>query len=68
MHIIILHTDVVEQIHSIQGSDLTKETTRVVICLLIDPHQNKYKLHGELFNDLQDVYEEDEDDNDNQDQ
>ncbi|KAF2543246.1 hypothetical protein F2Q68_00028923 [Brassica cretica] len=28
---------VVGQIHSVQGSDLTKETIRVVICLLIDP-------------------------------
>ncbi|KAF2544985.1 hypothetical protein F2Q70_00019682 [Brassica cretica] len=27
----------VGQIHSVQGSDLTKETTRVVIRLLIDP-------------------------------
>uniref|UniRef100_A0A0D3D6D4 Uncharacterized protein n=1 Tax=Brassica oleracea var. oleracea TaxID=109376 RepID=A0A0D3D6D4_BRAOL len=30
-------SDVVGQIHSVQGSDLTKETTRVVIRLLIDP-------------------------------
>ncbi|KAF2559181.1 hypothetical protein F2Q68_00014941 [Brassica cretica] len=30
-------TDVVGQIRSVQGSDLTKETTRVVIRLLIDP-------------------------------
>ncbi|KAF3592910.1 hypothetical protein DY000_02023498 [Brassica cretica] len=30
-------TDVVEQICSVQGSDLTKETTRVLIRLLIDP-------------------------------
>ncbi|KAH0879889.1 LOW QUALITY PROTEIN: hypothetical protein HID58_067283 [Brassica napus] len=29
--------DVVEQIRFFQGSDLTKETTRVVIHLLIDP-------------------------------
>ncbi|KAH0905042.1 hypothetical protein HID58_044545 [Brassica napus] len=29
--------NVVGQIRSVQGSDLTKETTRVVICLLIDP-------------------------------
>ncbi|KAF3524534.1 hypothetical protein F2Q69_00046852 [Brassica cretica] len=29
--------DVVEQIRYVQGSDLTKETTRVLICLLIDP-------------------------------
>ncbi|KAF2581814.1 hypothetical protein F2Q68_00003250 [Brassica cretica] len=29
--------DVVGQIRSVQGSDLTKETTRVVIRLLIDP-------------------------------
>ncbi|KAH0873225.1 hypothetical protein HID58_070587 [Brassica napus] len=29
--------NVVEQIRSVQGSDLTKETTRVLICLLIDP-------------------------------
>uniref|UniRef100_A0A0D3BRA1 Uncharacterized protein n=1 Tax=Brassica oleracea var. oleracea TaxID=109376 RepID=A0A0D3BRA1_BRAOL len=28
--------DVVGQIRYVQGSDLTKETTRVVICLLID--------------------------------
>uniref|UniRef100_A0A0D3D6L0 Uncharacterized protein n=1 Tax=Brassica oleracea var. oleracea TaxID=109376 RepID=A0A0D3D6L0_BRAOL len=28
---------VVRQIRYVQGSDLTKETTRVVICLLIDP-------------------------------
>ncbi|KAF2548993.1 hypothetical protein F2Q70_00021766 [Brassica cretica] len=28
--------DVVGQIHSVQGSDFTKETTRVVICLLVD--------------------------------
>ncbi|WZZ86515.1 hypothetical protein YC2023_115094 [Brassica napus] len=30
-------TDVVGQIRSVQGSDLTRETTRVVIRLLIDP-------------------------------
>uniref|UniRef100_A0A0D3AVE5 DUF223 domain-containing protein n=1 Tax=Brassica oleracea var. oleracea TaxID=109376 RepID=A0A0D3AVE5_BRAOL len=30
-------TDVVGQIQSVQGSDLSKETTRVVIRLLIDP-------------------------------
>nr|VDD44214.1 unnamed protein product [Brassica oleracea] len=30
-------SDVVGQIRSVQGSDLTKETTRVVIRLLIDP-------------------------------
>ncbi|KAG5378491.1 hypothetical protein IGI04_026333 [Brassica rapa subsp. trilocularis] len=30
-------TDVVGQIRSVQGSDLTKETNRVVILLLIDP-------------------------------
>nr|VDD62179.1 unnamed protein product [Brassica oleracea] len=30
-------TDVVGQIRSVQGSGLTKETTRVVIRLLIDP-------------------------------
>ncbi|WZZ71666.1 hypothetical protein YC2023_083036 [Brassica napus] len=30
-------TDVVEQICSVQGFDLTKETTRAVIHLLIDP-------------------------------
>ncbi|WZZ61391.1 LOW QUALITY PROTEIN: hypothetical protein YC2023_061498 [Brassica napus] len=30
-------TNVVEQIRSVQGSDITKETTRVVIRLLIDP-------------------------------
>nr|VDD30422.1 unnamed protein product [Brassica oleracea] len=35
--IIILHLNVVGQICSVQGSDLTKETTRVVIRLLIDP-------------------------------
>ncbi|KAH0858661.1 hypothetical protein HID58_086922, partial [Brassica napus] len=29
--------NVVEKIHSVQGSGLTKETTRVVIRLLIDP-------------------------------
>ncbi|KAH0874043.1 LOW QUALITY PROTEIN: hypothetical protein HID58_071405, partial [Brassica napus] len=29
--------NVVGQIRSVQGSGLTKETTRVVICLLIDP-------------------------------
>nr|VDC96932.1 unnamed protein product [Brassica oleracea] len=29
--------DVVGQIRSVQGTDLTKETTRVVIRLLIDP-------------------------------
>ncbi|KAH0902343.1 hypothetical protein HID58_041846, partial [Brassica napus] len=29
--------NVVGQICYVQGSDLTKETTRVVICLLIDP-------------------------------
>ncbi|KAH0880173.1 hypothetical protein HID58_067567, partial [Brassica napus] len=29
--------NVVEQIRSVQGSDITKETTRVVIRLLIDP-------------------------------
>ncbi|KAH0863183.1 hypothetical protein HID58_080394, partial [Brassica napus] len=29
--------NVVRQIRSVQGSDLTKETTRVVIRLLIDP-------------------------------
>ncbi|KAH0877066.1 hypothetical protein HID58_064460, partial [Brassica napus] len=29
--------NMVGQIHSVQGSDLTKETTRVVIRLLIDP-------------------------------
>ncbi|KAF3607911.1 hypothetical protein DY000_02045285 [Brassica cretica] len=29
--------DVVGQIRYVQDSDLTKETTRVVICLLIDP-------------------------------
>uniref|UniRef100_A0A0D3B356 Uncharacterized protein n=1 Tax=Brassica oleracea var. oleracea TaxID=109376 RepID=A0A0D3B356_BRAOL len=29
-------SDVVGQIRSVQGSDLTTETTRVVICLLID--------------------------------
>nr|VDD21493.1 unnamed protein product [Brassica oleracea] len=28
---------VVGEIRSVQGSDLSKETTRVVICLLIDP-------------------------------
>ncbi|KAL0704705.1 hypothetical protein Bca4012_071130 [Brassica carinata] len=28
---------VVRKIRSVQGSDLTKETTRVVICLFIDP-------------------------------
>ncbi|WZZ86884.1 hypothetical protein YC2023_115463 [Brassica napus] len=30
-------TDVVEKIRSVQGSDLTKETTRVLIRLFIDP-------------------------------
>ncbi|KAF3602870.1 hypothetical protein F2Q69_00036352 [Brassica cretica] len=30
-------TDVVRKIRSVQSSDLTKETTRVVIHLLIDP-------------------------------
>ncbi|KAL0689575.1 hypothetical protein Bca4012_089253 [Brassica carinata] len=30
-------TDVVAKIRSVQGSDLTKETTRVVIRLLVDP-------------------------------
>uniref|UniRef100_A0A0D3BV22 Uncharacterized protein n=1 Tax=Brassica oleracea var. oleracea TaxID=109376 RepID=A0A0D3BV22_BRAOL len=30
-------TDVVGQICSVQGSGLSKETTQVVICLLIDP-------------------------------
>nr|VDD49766.1 unnamed protein product [Brassica oleracea] len=30
-------SDVVGQICYVQGSDLTKETTRDVICLLIDP-------------------------------
>uniref|UniRef100_A0A0D3BXE8 Uncharacterized protein n=1 Tax=Brassica oleracea var. oleracea TaxID=109376 RepID=A0A0D3BXE8_BRAOL len=30
-------TDVVGQIRSVQGSDFTKETTRVLIRLLIDP-------------------------------
>nr|VDD37550.1 unnamed protein product [Brassica oleracea] len=30
-------TDVVGQIRSVQGSDLSKETTRVLIRLLIDP-------------------------------
>ncbi|KAF3519718.1 hypothetical protein DY000_02062427 [Brassica cretica] len=30
-------SDVVGQIRSVQGSDLSKETTRVVIHLLIDP-------------------------------
>ncbi|KAF3599938.1 hypothetical protein F2Q69_00035329 [Brassica cretica] len=30
-------TDVVGKIRSVQGSDLTKETTRVVIRLLVDP-------------------------------
>ncbi|WZZ52205.1 hypothetical protein YC2023_052312 [Brassica napus] len=29
-------SNVVGQIRSVQGSDLTKETTRVVICLFID--------------------------------
>ncbi|KAH0866124.1 hypothetical protein HID58_083335 [Brassica napus] len=29
--------NVVEQIRSAQGSNLSKETTRVVICLIIDP-------------------------------
>ncbi|KAH0878007.1 hypothetical protein HID58_065401 [Brassica napus] len=29
--------NVVRKIRSVQGSDLTKETTRVVICLFIDP-------------------------------
>ncbi|KAF3487001.1 hypothetical protein F2Q69_00056350 [Brassica cretica] len=28
--------EIARQIRSVQGSDLTKETTRVVICLLID--------------------------------
>ncbi|WZZ83265.1 hypothetical protein YC2023_103837 [Brassica napus] len=32
-----VNTDVVEQIRSAQGSNLSKETTRVVICLIIDP-------------------------------
>ncbi|KAH0878964.1 LOW QUALITY PROTEIN: hypothetical protein HID58_066358, partial [Brassica napus] len=41
MEITVLFLDekvnVVGQIRSVQGSDLTKETTRVVIRLLIDP-------------------------------
>uniref|UniRef100_A0A0D3CIG9 DUF223 domain-containing protein n=1 Tax=Brassica oleracea var. oleracea TaxID=109376 RepID=A0A0D3CIG9_BRAOL len=31
------YSDVVGQICSVQGSGLSKETTQVVICLLIDP-------------------------------
>ncbi|WZY73040.1 hypothetical protein YC2023_005280 [Brassica napus] len=36
-------SDVVGQIQFVQGSDLSKETTRVVIRLLIDPHNRRYK-------------------------
>ncbi|KAF3523349.1 hypothetical protein F2Q69_00049894 [Brassica cretica] len=42
-------SDVVGQIRSVQGSDLTKETTRVVIRLLIDPCSSMYKITDHPF-------------------
>ncbi|KAF3490145.1 hypothetical protein F2Q69_00054982 [Brassica cretica] len=40
---------VVGQIRSVQGSDLTKERTRVVIRLLIDPCSSMYKITDHPF-------------------
>ncbi|KAF2550019.1 hypothetical protein F2Q68_00035626 [Brassica cretica] len=65
-HPFLIH--VVGQILSVQGSDLTKETTRVVIRLLIDKAliSPKKQLESLSVSSLINAYEEDEDDNEDQ--
>ncbi|KAF3517640.1 hypothetical protein DY000_02062009 [Brassica cretica] len=57
---VITDAHVVGQIRSVQGSDLTKETTRVVIRLLIDPVTRRDSIHvGDMLAMRREVRDQD---------